>query len=293
MPKPAGARPYGPGDDARRIDWNLTARALSPHVRTTEADRELETVIVADRSASLDFGTAQREKREVVLAAVAAFGFLTVRAGNRLGVLIAGGDKISPLPPAAGTLGLMSALSALYDTPRRETPPARDADLAAALVRLERTQPRRGQVVIVSDFLDGTDWAAAAAAARAAPPGRGRAGHRPAGVRAAGGRHAVGGRRRDRSAAPCPDQLAQPCGPATPQPRPQRQKEIRSAIPRAGAEHLVLSTDRDWLRRHRPVRRPSPHGAGPGPGARARFVCARRLGRSAAHRCPDCTEVAA
>ena len=94
---PAGARPYGPGDDARRIDWNLTARALSPHVRTTEADRELETFIVADRSASLDFGTAQREKREVVLASVAAFGFLTVRAGNRLGVLVVGRREAHPL----------------------------------------------------------------------------------------------------------------------------------------------------------------------------------------------------
>ena len=53
----------------------------------------------------------------------------------------------------------MSALSALYDTPRRETPPPESADLAAALVQLERTQPRRGQLIVVSDFLDHTDWA--------------------------------------------------------------------------------------------------------------------------------------
>ena len=53
----------------------------------------------------------------------------------------------------------MSALSSLYDTPRRETSPPEDADLAAALVQLERTQPRRGQLIVVSDFLDRTDWA--------------------------------------------------------------------------------------------------------------------------------------
>ena len=92
----AGARPYEPGDDARRMDWNLTARALAPYVRTTDADREMETWVVADRSASLDFGTADREKREVVLAAVAAFGFLTARHGNRLGVVVAGGDVTHP-----------------------------------------------------------------------------------------------------------------------------------------------------------------------------------------------------
>ena len=46
----AGTRRYEPGDDARRIDWNLTARALSPQLRTTDADRELRTWVVVDRS---------------------------------------------------------------------------------------------------------------------------------------------------------------------------------------------------------------------------------------------------
>ena len=70
--EPASARPYGAGDDARQIDWNLTARSLAPQIRTTDADRELETWIVVDRSASLDFGTTLCEKREVALAAVAS-----------------------------------------------------------------------------------------------------------------------------------------------------------------------------------------------------------------------------
>ncbi|MDQ1392783.1 MAG: hypothetical protein QOF30_1760, partial [Acidimicrobiaceae bacterium] len=146
--EPAGARAYNPGDDARRIDWSLTARSLAPHVRTTEADRELETWIVVDRSASLDFGTALREKREVALAAVAGFGFLCVKAGNRFGVIIAGGDRLRQLPASGGRPGLLAALSALYDTPRRMTPPHPSADLTGGLVRLERTQPRRGQVVV-------------------------------------------------------------------------------------------------------------------------------------------------
>ncbi len=55
-------------------------------MRTTEAEREVDTWIVADRSASLDFGTARAEKRDVVLGAAAAFGMLTVRGHNRLGV---------------------------------------------------------------------------------------------------------------------------------------------------------------------------------------------------------------
>ena len=100
--EPAGARPYEPGDDARRMDWNLTARSVAAHVRTTDADREMETWIVADRSASLDFGTAACEKRDLVLAAAAAFGFLTARHGNRLGVLMAGGVSVTRMPARSG-----------------------------------------------------------------------------------------------------------------------------------------------------------------------------------------------
>lgn len=154
----AGARRYEPGDDARLIDWSLTARALEPHVRTTEADRELETWVVVDRSASMDFGTARCEKREVALAVTAAFGILTVRAANRFGVLVAGAERGRRSPAGTGRRALMAALSRVYDTPRGEPGTSPELDLAAALGQLLRTRPRRGQVVVVSDFLDAGDW---------------------------------------------------------------------------------------------------------------------------------------
>jgi uncharacterized protein (DUF58 family) len=155
----ASGRPYEPGDDARRIDWNLTARAPVPHVRTTEAERERETWLVADRSASLDFGTAQREKRDVVLGAVAAFGLLTVGTGNRFGVLVAGTQRLRRLPIATSRAGVMAVLSTVYDTPRAAAPPAAAADVTAGLCQLQRTVRRRGLLVVVSDFLDSSDWA--------------------------------------------------------------------------------------------------------------------------------------
>ncbi len=244
--EPAGARAYQPGDDARRIDWNLSARALAPHVRTTDADRELETWVVADRSASLDFGTARREKREVVLAALAAFGSLSVRAGNRFGVLVAGGEKLLRIPARSGPRALMAALAAVYDTPRRGSGPAAGADLAAALTRLHRTQQRRGQVIVLSDFLDRGDWSTA--------------------LRRIALRHQV-------IAVPIldPRELELPpvgmlalVDPETGQrlhvqtnspalreryaaAAAARQEEIRRAVLRSGAEYLPLTTDRDWL----------------------------------------------
>ena len=103
---------YDVGDDARRIDWNLTARSLTPQVRTTEADRELHTWLVVDRSPSMDFGTALCEKRDVAFSAAAAFGFLTARHGNRFGMLVAGGDRVTRIGPSttrAGAAGLAVA----------------------------------------------------------------------------------------------------------------------------------------------------------------------------------------
>jgi uncharacterized protein (DUF58 family) len=151
--EPAGARPYTAGDDARRIDWNLSARSISPHVRTTEADHELETWLVADRSPSLDFGTAHREKRDVVLAAAAAFGFLTTAPGNRFGLLMTGGEHLQRLPARGGRNHILAALSMLYDSPRLDAS-VPETDLAAALRQVNRTQRRSGQVVVVSDFLE-------------------------------------------------------------------------------------------------------------------------------------------
>lgn len=156
--EPAGARRYQPGDDARRIDWNLTARSIVPQVRTTEPDRELDTWVVADRSASLDFGTARAEKRDVALGAVAAFGAHALRGGNRLGVLVCGGEQIERVRPRNGRNALLAALSTLFDSPRREAASGDTAGLAAALHELERTVRRRSRIVVVSDFLDGDAW---------------------------------------------------------------------------------------------------------------------------------------
>ena len=73
------------------MDWSVTARTTHPHVRQMIADRELETWLVVDMSASLDFGTTGCEKRDLAVAAAAAIAFLNSGGGNRLGAVIANG----------------------------------------------------------------------------------------------------------------------------------------------------------------------------------------------------------
>jgi uncharacterized protein (DUF58 family) len=206
----------------------------------------METWVVADRSASLDFGTADCEKRDLVLAAAAAFGFLTARHGNRLGVLVAGGDTLTRIPARSGRVPLMAALSTLFDAPRAPGQPGPRADLADAVDNLGRSKHQRGQVVVVSDFLDPSGWRQSISrlalrhqvvAVHVTDP---REFHLPA-VGILGVIDPETGRRlhvqtnsealRARYDAAAAD----------------RYHQIRGSLVRAGAEHLQLSTDRDWL----------------------------------------------
>jgi uncharacterized protein (DUF58 family) len=158
----ADAREYRAGDDVRRMDWSVTARTTVPHVRDLIADHELETWAVVDASASMDFGTARMEKRELAVAAVAAVGFLTARAGNRLGAHVVRGAQVRRIPARTGRAHLLTVLHSLL-TLERTPPGAPDGDppLVKALDGLLRSARRRGLVVVVSDFLDGLDDPAA------------------------------------------------------------------------------------------------------------------------------------
>ena len=182
--EPGETRVYVEGDDVRRIDWNVTARTTVPHVRDAIADRELETWALVDCSASLDFGTALCEKRDLALAAVAAVGFLTARTGNRMGAVIVRPDGTSadagpPRPPGPARP---------CSTPSPPGPGSRAAgatDLAAALESLLRPPRRRGLTVVVSDFLAPPGWERPLRALCRPPPGAGRRGRRPPGAGAA------------------------------------------------------------------------------------------------------------
>src|SRR6185295_4999634 len=113
----AQVRPYVPGDDVRRIDWNVTARTAEPHVRVHLAERVLVTWLVLDTSASMLFGTADRRKLDVAEGVAIAVGHVATRRGNRLGLVTFGDDSPRTLPPRQGRLGLLGLLSALRDEP--------------------------------------------------------------------------------------------------------------------------------------------------------------------------------
>jgi uncharacterized protein (DUF58 family) len=150
------SRVYHPGDDVRRMDWPVTARTLVPHVRQTIADRELETWIVLDLSPSLDFGTARCEKRDIAVAAMSAITHLTGRGGNRVGALVTTGEQLLRLPARAGRAHLTGLLERVVSTPRSAA--GKRGDLAEAIEALCRPPRRRGFAVVVSDFIGEPSW---------------------------------------------------------------------------------------------------------------------------------------
>src|SRR6185437_12582601 len=84
----AGLRPYADGDDARHIDWNVTARLNEPQLRVFNEDRELTVWLVLDRSASMTVGAPGRGKHEVLSELALVVARLFTRSGNRVGALL-------------------------------------------------------------------------------------------------------------------------------------------------------------------------------------------------------------
>jgi uncharacterized protein (DUF58 family) len=154
--EPGEARPYQPGDDVRRMDWAVTARTTQAHIRETVADRELETWLAVDLSASLDFGTAACEKRDLAVAAVAAFTHLTGGGGNRIGAVLSTGQEMVRLPARGGLAHARGLVRRVATTPR--APEGVRGDLVSLLEQLRRPPRRRGLAVVISDFLGDLSW---------------------------------------------------------------------------------------------------------------------------------------
>lgn len=237
------ARFYQPGDDVRRIDWSVTARTTVPHVRQTVADRELETWVVVDLSPSLDFGTAACEKRDLAVAALAAVAHLTRGGGNRIGALVSTGDRLVRLPARGGMLYARGLVRQVAEVPR--APNGTRGDLTAAIEQLRRPPRRRGLAVVISDFLGEPEWEHTLRALSAR--------HELLAVEVLDPRELelpdVGtvvladpetGRQREVVTTPllCREFAAAAA---------EHRERVAAALRRAGAAHLQLRTDSDWI----------------------------------------------
>ena len=156
----AGLRAYVEGDDARHIDWNVTARLDEPQVREFNEDRELTTWLVLDRSASMVVGGPGRGKHDVLAELALVLARLLGRSGNRVGAVLydtsltmAGSARI--IPPGTGRGHALRIGRELDRAPGSRV--AETTDLAAML-DAAASLARRCLVVVISDFIGTGEW---------------------------------------------------------------------------------------------------------------------------------------
>jgi uncharacterized protein (DUF58 family) len=149
-------REYQPGDDVRRIDWNVTARSDRPYVRESHVERSLDVWLLIDVSASVDWGTAECLKRDRAVELTGVAGQLLGRQGNRVGAMLFADKPLGFVPPSAGRAHLLRLLAAVREEPRQAA--RGQTDLAAALRRAETLLRHRSLVVVVTDFLAPDGW---------------------------------------------------------------------------------------------------------------------------------------
>ncbi|HWP19123.1 MAG TPA: DUF58 domain-containing protein [Burkholderiaceae bacterium] len=154
----ADLRQYQYQDDVRHIDWNVTARMDEPYVRQFHQDREATAWFLLDLSPSVDFGSGERRKRDVLIDAVAVFGRLVGSHGNRVGAIFYGRQVDAVLPARAGRQHLLQLLHRLHARPPADDTRGGGTDLAALLRRADAVIRRRSMVFVISDFICPTDW---------------------------------------------------------------------------------------------------------------------------------------
>jgi uncharacterized protein (DUF58 family) len=240
----AQLRPYEPGDDARQLDPAASARTGVPHVRQQVPERAMTTWLVLDVSAGMAFGTGQRLKSDVTEGVATVTAQIAVRRGGRIAVVTAGGPETRMLPPRGGRGALAAVRRLVVEGVSPDGAPG--TSLAEAMGRVRRLARSPGLVVVASDLRE-DGW------------------ERP--LRALSTRHSViVCEIVDPREAELPDVgqmiFVDPetgaqveAHTSTPGLREafaaaeaERRAGVATALRRAGADHVILSTDADWLR---------------------------------------------
>jgi uncharacterized protein (DUF58 family) len=152
----ADLREYQHFDDVRHIDWNVTARLQTPHVRQFTEDRELAAWFLIDLSASVDFGSGAISKRSVAREFVGVLARLLTRHGNRVGALLYGTEVDTVIPARGGRLHVLNLLQRLKQRPAESAAGA--TNLRDLLIAAQRIVKRRGTVFVISDFISAPGW---------------------------------------------------------------------------------------------------------------------------------------
>ena len=143
-------REYRVGDDVRDIDWNVTARSRSPHVKVYEEERELTMMLLVDVSGSRLFGSTSKLKKNLITEIAAVLAFSATENNDKVGCIFFSDRVEKFIPPKKGRAHILMIIHELIEF----TPQATGTDVGEALHYLTNVLKKRSTAFVLSDFMD-------------------------------------------------------------------------------------------------------------------------------------------
>lgn len=148
-------REYVPGDDVRSISWTVTARTGDPYIKKYEEERELTMILAVDVSGSVNFGSQEYFKGEVLTHLSALLGFSAAKNNDNVGLLLFSDQVEHFVPPKKGRGHIQRILRDLY----YHQPKSRKTNISSVVEYLSGVLKKRGTVFLFSDFMDPAPFA--------------------------------------------------------------------------------------------------------------------------------------
>lgn len=141
-------REYAHGDEIRTIDWNVTARFGTPHVKVFEEERELTVMLLVDVSGSQYIGSGEQLKRELIAEICAVISFSAIQNNDKIGALFFTSKTELFIPPGKGKKHILRIIRELIEL----KPTSNKTDIAEALRHYTNAIKKRSIGFLLSDF---------------------------------------------------------------------------------------------------------------------------------------------
>ena len=142
-------KPYQLGDDYRQIDWNVTARMPQPYIKKAYEEKEMNAVILADLSRSMEFATVDQSKKQLLLEVAAILAFSAINDDMKVGLLGFTDEIEIDLPSKKGLAQVWKILDTLWNI----RPSSQKTNLLRPLQHLETRLQTASLLFCISDFI--------------------------------------------------------------------------------------------------------------------------------------------
>jgi uncharacterized protein (DUF58 family) len=143
-------REYQFGDDARFIDWNVSSRLGRLFVKQFVEERELTIILAIDLSASLQFASVSKSKKDIAVELSALIAFAALLNNDKVGLMIFT-DRIEFfVPPKKGRTHLLRLIRDISEF----QPQGRGTAIGSAMAYLTSLLKKKAVIFLISDFLD-------------------------------------------------------------------------------------------------------------------------------------------